>query len=105
MPFREDHVMSTLVSPPPAFARPYKARTHGVLSALAIQPLHLVSLFVCVLFFCGWLAVAQAALPLRAALFFALLVLNVYYLGRLLLHALPLDGSLARSFALIFLTG
>jgi len=42
---------------------------------------------------------------MRAALFFALLVVNVYYLGRLLLHALPLDGSLARSFALIFLTG
>ncbi len=96
--------MSTMVSPSP-LARPREMHPWRTLSALTIQPLHLLSLFVCVVFFCGWLTIQQAALPFRAVLFFGLLVLNVYYLGRLVLHALPLDDLLARSFALIFLTG
>jgi hypothetical protein len=107
MPFREDHVMSTLVSPSPTptLLPPREIRRLETLAALTMQPLHLISLLVCVVFFCGWLLIEHEALPPRAVVFFGLLVLNIYYLGRLLLHALPLDSSLARSFALIFLTG
>lgn len=99
--------MSTLVSPcpTPTLAQPREARRQGTLSALAIEPLHLLSLLVCVCFFCGWLLVEHGMLPPGALVFFGLLVLNIYYLGRLLLHSLPLDSSLARSFALVFLTG
>ncbi len=96
--------MSTMVSPS-TLARPREIRPWGALSALAIQPLHLIGLLVCVFFFCGWLGVEHAALPFRAAVYFAFLVLSIYYLGRLVLHGLPLDDMLARSFALIFLTG
>jgi hypothetical protein len=99
--------MSALVSPAPLLLlpQPSEARSRRVWSALTIQPLHLVSLLVCVLFFCGWLGVEHGTLPMRAILFHALLVLSIYYLGRLVLHALPLAGVLVPSFALIFLTG
>jgi hypothetical protein len=99
--------MSTIVSPSAerSFDQLHETRPPAVLSALAIQPLHFAALLVSVLFFCGWLAVEHASLPLLAVVFFGLLVLSIYYLGRLILHTLPLDIILSRSFALIFLTG
>jgi hypothetical protein len=100
--------MSTAVYPSPTvqtFSEPQGESPRRGLAALAIQPLHLLSLFLCVAVFSGWLFTVTATLPLLAVVFFALLVLSAYYLGRFVLHVVPLQSQLACSFALIFLTG
>jgi len=94
--------MSTAVTsaPAPQTDAPRRAR-----SALAIQPLHLVCLLLCCVAFSGWFVTVCTTLPPLAVVFFVLLVVSAYYLGRLVLHVAPLSDDLSHSFALIFLTG
>src|SRR6516162_5701862 len=94
--------MSTAVTsaPAPQTDAPRRAR-----SALAIQPLYLVCLLLCCVAFSGWFVTVCTTLPPLAVVFFVLLVVSGYYLGRLVLHVAPLSDDLSHSFALIFLTG
>jgi hypothetical protein len=81
------------------------ARLRPAWAALAIQPLHLACLLACCAAFAGWFVTVCATMPFLAVVFFALLVLSAYYLGRLVLRCVPLHEDLSHSFALIFLTG
>jgi hypothetical protein len=97
--------MSAAVSPPLPLPAPQTGALRRALSALAIEPLHLVSLLLCCVAFAGWFVTVCKALPPLAVVFFVLLALSAYYLGRVVLRWVPLADELSRSFAMIFLTG
>ena len=97
--------MSTAVVASPILCAPRCIARRGTVAALAIEPLHLLGLFASVLVFSGWLATVAGVLPVLAVIFFVLLMGSAYYLGRLVLHLIPLAYHLTRSLPLILLTG